>query len=51
MAYDSEHFKGIISKLGKSDDMGPLLCKNMAFTVEAESQAVVVLLTVESMEF
>lgn len=36
MVYDFEYFKGIILKLGKSDDMGLLLCKNMVFIVEVE---------------
>lgn len=38
--------KGLFQKVGKSDDVGPLLCKILIFTVEARPQTVVLLVRV-----
>lgn len=38
--------KGLFQKVGNSDDVGPLLCKILIFTVEAGPQTVVVLVRV-----
>lgn len=43
--------KGLFTNVGKSDNMGPLLCMMIIFTTEAGPQIAVVLLRVESLEF